>query len=801
LAAARGLDSVLLVLSTRPLAGDAAHELGRLVEEPGVELLGLGGFANDDIRSIVQARLGVTDLERAVGDFVQEKAQGNPYFAEELALALHETGVVETADGRCRFAPGAQGGRDLHLPGTVQGVVTSRVDRLPPLEQLTLKTASVIGRRFPFRTLSAVYPVEAERPELPGALGRLEALGMTPRLPDEPDLTHVFRHVVTRDVVYGLMLSEQRRGLHRAVADWLEATRGDDLAPLYAALAHHWKEAGEAAKALEYLDLAAGRAVRDCASTEAVELLTEAMELADRAAVDGDPLRRARWARWLGESFEGLGKLDEARAHCERALELLGFPRPSSSAGFVLASALALGRQALHRLFPGRFLGRHRGSRSRLEAGRLHEKLAEIEFLQDRTAPIVHATVCALNLAESVGSAPEMARTYASVGIAAGCSPLRGLAEGYFARAREAVSRQSDPNSEMWALTAEAFYCLGVGRWRRARERLDRAQELAGQVQNRWRELEAVGMLGDGSFFQADLDAAEQAFTELHEQAAGTSNVHLQAWGLAGRAAVALRRGRHGAAVEWLETALELLTAAGDLTPARGMLAVAYLRGDARRGPGAWHAPWRRCWPGTAGPSRARPGPARRPGRHRRSLAGGAGPLWTLRLDWLVKATLETCLFSKRAPDGSQQVIGQHLAGGCNLLGVSEHTDRPDGHLDSFAGTVRKLLLDELEGLFRDWPRVVVAQDSFHTAAKVIARGAAQEPQHVEGILVRRSRSARAILNLVNLGYQQRAGPRDPHLKHSVVCVIKRSNVHDVGVDDDPIEPSHDAGCTVVVAW
>jgi len=66
--------------------------------------------------------------------------------------------------------------RAFNVPGTVQGVVTSRVDRLTPPQQLALKVASVIGRVFPLRLLSDIYPIEGDRASLPGLLQDLVRL-------------------------------------------------------------------------------------------------------------------------------------------------------------------------------------------------------------------------------------------------------------------------------------------------------------------------------------------------------------------------------------------------------------------------------------------------------------------------------------------------------------------------------------------------------------------------------------------------------------------------------------------------
>ena len=74
-------------------------------------------------------RLGVATLPDELADFIQAKAEGHPFFSEEIAYALRDTGLIEVAAGRCRVL--AQGRlEDVNFPSTVQGVITSRLDRL-----------------------------------------------------------------------------------------------------------------------------------------------------------------------------------------------------------------------------------------------------------------------------------------------------------------------------------------------------------------------------------------------------------------------------------------------------------------------------------------------------------------------------------------------------------------------------------------------------------------------------------------------------------------------------------------------
>jgi hypothetical protein len=135
----------------------------------------------------------------------------------------------ELADGRldggqCRLAPGSTL-TALPFPDTVQGVVTSRIDRLPAPEQLTLKVASVVGRSFTAPLIEDVYPIQEERT----AQARyLETLANN-RLVQREDVAYAFSNAITQDVAYQLMAPTQRRELHGSVARWYEAHFAEEL--------------------------------------------------------------------------------------------------------------------------------------------------------------------------------------------------------------------------------------------------------------------------------------------------------------------------------------------------------------------------------------------------------------------------------------------------------------------------------------------------------------------------------------------------------------------------------------------
>jgi len=218
LAVSRRVHPLLLVIGTRPLGDAPPEEYAQLLATAGLRRLQLQALPSDETVALAAQRLGCAALPPAIVKLIQEKAQGNPFYSEELVYALRDTGLIRIVDGACELTAAGGDLSSLSLPDTVQGIIISRIDQLAPPQQLALKAASVIGRIFAFRVLRDIHPVEDDKPELANYLDSLSKLEITPQETPEPDLAYIFKHIITQEVAYNLMLFAQRRKLHQAVA-------------------------------------------------------------------------------------------------------------------------------------------------------------------------------------------------------------------------------------------------------------------------------------------------------------------------------------------------------------------------------------------------------------------------------------------------------------------------------------------------------------------------------------------------------------------------------------------------------
>jgi adenylate cyclase len=172
---------------------------------------------------------------------IHTRTSGNPFFIEEVAQNLLETGHLEGERGNYRLVTPIE---RLEVPSNVKSVLAARIDRLAEREKRLLQTASVIGKDFPEPLLAAVAALSQD--ELKTALAALRRAEFIHEQALYPVVEYAFKHPLTQEVALGSILQERRRHVHAAVARAIEreaTNRTDESAAL---LAHHWEQAGEA---------------------------------------------------------------------------------------------------------------------------------------------------------------------------------------------------------------------------------------------------------------------------------------------------------------------------------------------------------------------------------------------------------------------------------------------------------------------------------------------------------------------------------------------------------------------------
>ncbi len=256
----------------------------------------------DNTERLAGLLLENTGLSVSLKEGVAQRAEGNPLYVEEIIQSLRQHSD----------SPAAL----IRMPDTLQGVLQARLDSLPPGTKRVLQTASVIGRTFPLKLLSAVSGMNGDLTSHLSVLQRTEFLHEQLR---QPERKFAFKHVLLQEAAYQTLLGDERRDLHRRIAESLEQEPhgGADL-PI---LVYHFVNGEHWEKAFTYA-VGAADAAR---SLSALEPALEQYDLALRIARDHPEevrdktlLLHAQEAR--GDVLSFLGRSEEAERYFEELL-------------------------------------------------------------------------------------------------------------------------------------------------------------------------------------------------------------------------------------------------------------------------------------------------------------------------------------------------------------------------------------------------------------------------------------------------------------------------------------------------
>lgn len=303
---------ILLILPHRPDDG-----LPNWLASDHAIALPLRDLPEEACLGIVFGMLGDVALPDSLQRLIFNKAEGNPFFIEEIIRVLIDSGALQQS--RIGEWQVVQDRLAVELPDTIHGMIISRIDRLLEVDRRILQVASVVGRIFSCRVIDGVYTYGDHEGATQARLDYLSDLGLT-ELETLEALIYRFNHLTTREVVYESLSFEQRRDLHRHIGDFLENAFADTLGEQTNLLAYHYFEGQAWEKAVEYNMLVARHAQREFANDIAVSayerVLVAAGKLEDDTAL---PVERLLAHESLGEVLTLLGRYEEALKQYESA--------------------------------------------------------------------------------------------------------------------------------------------------------------------------------------------------------------------------------------------------------------------------------------------------------------------------------------------------------------------------------------------------------------------------------------------------------------------------------------------------
>ena len=248
--------------------GHQASNIGKNYHDIQLQNLSLS-VAQNMLASLLKTETIPHDLKR----WVQSKAEGNPFYLEELVNSLIESETLTRDDGSWKLTRSIT---DSDIPSSLHGLITGRLDRLDKKTKHILQKASVIGRDFLYEILKRISELE-ER--IDGELSHLERLDLIRTRSLQPDIEYMFKHALTQEIVYNGLLKKQRREIHEHIAQVMESVFKDRLAEFNETLAYHFARGQSVTKAVDYLVKSGEKSLARYAVEEAHQYFRKAYDI------------------------------------------------------------------------------------------------------------------------------------------------------------------------------------------------------------------------------------------------------------------------------------------------------------------------------------------------------------------------------------------------------------------------------------------------------------------------------------------------------------------------------------------
>ena len=291
---------VLIAIAYRPaqLNRLLAPRVGKLFHFTEIPLIDLPA---EEIEQLVSLKLGQiygeqSKLPQALIEKISRRAEGNPFYIEELLNYLHDRNID----------PGQpEALEQIDLPDSLYSLILSRIDQLTENQKTLLKVASVIGRLFRVAILWGVYNQFGDQQRVRSDLEALSALDVTPLDTPEPELAYLFKHILTQEVAYETISFATRSMLHDQIGKFIEKIYQDTLDQYTDLLAYHFERSDNQPKKREYLLKAAEAAQADYANTAAITYYQRVLHLLPED-------ERVSGLLKLGQVFELIGEWENA---------------------------------------------------------------------------------------------------------------------------------------------------------------------------------------------------------------------------------------------------------------------------------------------------------------------------------------------------------------------------------------------------------------------------------------------------------------------------------------------------------
>ncbi len=282
--------------------------------------INLQPLSENQSNEMIDALLGNPELPAELRGRVLERAEGNPFYIEEVIRTLIDGGAIipgKRTNGHIRWRV-AEDGADIDIPDNLQALLTARIDGLSEDVRHTLQVASVIGRNFYRRVLKMINDATDEFDIHIQTLLRQEMIRESARV---PEIEYRFSNPLTQEAAYHTILLKHRREFHKRVGDVMESLFEEQLEEQAPQLAFHFREAHQYERAMSHYGRAGDVAFRLFANEEAATHYGEALVMARKfkKTIPTEELLHLYIRR--GRAFEHLVASNEAKENYQTMLD------------------------------------------------------------------------------------------------------------------------------------------------------------------------------------------------------------------------------------------------------------------------------------------------------------------------------------------------------------------------------------------------------------------------------------------------------------------------------------------------
>ena len=497
---------VLLMMAYRPpeLERLQAPRLSRLPHFTEIEL---AEFTPQEAEQLIALKLRQfagpqTEVPPMLVERITTRAQGNPFYIEELLNYLRDQGISPQD---------SEALERLDLPTSLHSLILSRLDQRTESQKSILRVASVIGRLFRAALLWGFYPELGAPERVKADLEVLCRRDLTRVDTPEPELAYLFKHIVTQEVAYESLPYATRAMLHGQLAQYIERTYSKPLEQYVDLLAYHYERSENEDKKREYLCKAGEAAQADYANEAAIGYYQRVLPLLPQEEQVPVMLK-------LGEVLQLVGKWSEAGDLYQQALELAEQLGDRSAQAWCQAfTGELLRKQSLYAEASAWFkraraafeaLGDQAGVGQVLHwAGTLAWNQGDYEAARTRYEK-------SLVIRRRLGDEPHIASLLSNLGLVAHYQGDYGSARKLYEESLEIRNQLGDKWAIAVSLNNLGYLAIEQGDYETARTQLEAAVSLQREIGDRWYLANALNNLGNVARAQGNYSEAQTLYKE-----------------------------------------------------------------------------------------------------------------------------------------------------------------------------------------------------------------------------------------------------------------------------------------------